>query len=82
MLRAGRRPARVVLDLRHLTLVDESMLASLRYAHSRWVEAGARVIIEGCNREVAETLWRHGFGADLRSQPACDEVDAATTTLH
>ncbi len=68
ILRSGPAPKRVAIDLTNIAHIDDSSMASLDYACTRWAEAGVHVTIEGCNRNVAEALWRRSLRADVQCQ--------------
>lgn len=80
MLREGDRPELVTFDLTRLDRLDSSSLASLSYACASWSEAGARVSLEGCNRNVEQDLRRAGLHEYVRSPR--EEHRANPTTLH
>lgn len=81
MLRSQAPPKRVAIDLTEIAYVDDSSMASLAYACTCWAEAGVRVTIEGCSRQVADAMGRRGLPVEVRCQP-CSVEPARPTTLH
>jgi ABC-type transporter Mla MlaB component len=66
ILRSATTVDQVAIDVTRVPHLDASTLAVLEVACRRCTEAGARVVIEGCNGHVAQTILRRGLRVDIR----------------